>query len=119
MGVYISLKKFLKFIKNKNLSLENEILPNLINKKKISGIVTNSFFLDIGTPVNFKSAKKLLIKNCSKPAAFLDRDGVINHDTGYVHKLKDFKFRPGVIEGLKLLIKKNYYFYYNKPSRNW
>ena len=60
---------------------------------------------------NFEIWKKLLIKNCSKPAAFLDRDGVINHDTGYVHKLRDFKFRPGVIEGLKLLIKKNYYIF--------
>ena len=56
-GVYFFKKKFLKFIKNKNLSLENEILPNLINKEKISGIVTNSFFLDIGTPVNFKRQK--------------------------------------------------------------
>ena len=36
-----------------------------------------------------------------KPAAFLDRDGVINYDYGYVYKLKDFKFRPGVIQGLK------------------
>ena len=110
-GVYFFKKKILKFIKNKNLSLENEILPNLINKKKISGIVTSSFFLDIGTPINFKRAKKLLIKNCSKPAAFLDRDGVINYDTGYVHKIRDFKFRPGVIEGLKLLIKRNYYIF--------
>ena len=25
-------------------------------------------------------------------AAFLDRDGVINKDYGYVHKWKDFKF---------------------------
>ena len=31
MAVYIFLKKnFLKFIKNKNTSLENDILPNLI-----------------------------------------------------------------------------------------
>ena len=110
-GVYFFKRKFLKLIKNKNLSLENEILPNLINKGKISGIITSSFFLDIGTPNNFMSAKKLLLKNCSKPAAFLDRDGVINHDTGYVHKFRDFKLRPGVIEGLKLLIKKNYYIF--------
>ena len=24
-------------------------------------------------------------------AAFLDRDGVINEDTGYLHSIKDFK----------------------------
>ena len=43
-----------------------------------------------------------------KPGAFLDRDGVINYDTGYLYKYEDFKLRPGVIKGLKLLIKKKY-----------
>ena len=27
-----------------------------------------------------------------KPAFFLDRDGVLNEDTGYVHKKKEFKW---------------------------
>lgn len=27
---------------------------------------------------------------------FLDRDGVINEDFGYVHRVEDFKFRPGI-----------------------
>ena len=43
-----------------------------------------------------------------KPAAFLDRDGVINYDFGYVYKYEDFKLRPGVVKGLKLLNKNNY-----------
>ena len=43
-----------------------------------------------------------------KKAVFLDRDGVINFDHGYVHKFSDFKLRPGVVKGLKLLIKKNF-----------
>ena len=38
-----------------------------------------------------------------KPAAFLDRDGVINYDYGYIYKYKDFKLRPGVIKGLQYL----------------
>ncbi|AZV47374.1 D-glycero-beta-D-manno-heptose-1,7-bisphosphate 7-phosphatase [Nautilia sp. PV-1] len=36
-------------------------------------------------------------------AAFLDRDGVINIDTGYVGRIKDFKFKDGIFELLKLL----------------
>lgn len=36
-------------------------------------------------------------------AIFLDRDGVINIDKGYVHKIEDFKFYPGVFEALKKL----------------
>lgn len=36
-------------------------------------------------------------------AIFLDRDGTINVDYGYVYKISDFKFINGVIEGLKIL----------------
>jgi D-glycero-D-manno-heptose 1,7-bisphosphate phosphatase len=46
-----------------------------------------------------------------KPAAFLDRDGVINIDYGYVYKFKDFKLRQGVIKGLQHLIKKNFHIF--------
>ena len=49
--------------------------------------------------------KNKLIK---KPGVFLDRDGVINYDYGYVHKIKDFKIRKGVIKGLRFLTKKGY-----------
>jgi len=43
-----------------------------------------------------------------KPAVFLDRDGTINHDKGYINKYKQFTFRPFVIKGLKYLSKKKY-----------
>lgn len=36
-------------------------------------------------------------------AAFLDRDGVINRDTGYVHRIADFEILPGVVEALSRL----------------
>ena len=36
-------------------------------------------------------------------AIFLDRDGTINVDYGYVYRIDDFKFIDGVIEGLKIL----------------
>jgi D-glycero-D-manno-heptose 1,7-bisphosphate phosphatase len=31
-------------------------------------------------------------------ALFLDRDGVINVDHGYVHRIEDFEFLPGIFE---------------------
>ena len=42
------------------------------------------------------------------PAVFLDRDGTINYDYGYVHKFSDFKFRPKILRGLKYISKKKY-----------
>jgi D-glycero-D-manno-heptose 1,7-bisphosphate phosphatase len=32
------------------------------------------------------------------PALFLDRDGIINLDLGYVHRIEDFIFRDGIFE---------------------
>ena len=37
----------------------------------------------------------------SKPAVFIDRDGVINVDRGYVHKRDDFEYIDGVFNALK------------------
>ena len=38
-----------------------------------------------------------------KKAIFLDRDGTLIEDRGYVHKIEDLKLLPGIIEGLKIL----------------
>jgi len=38
-----------------------------------------------------------------RKAAFLDRDGVINKDLGYVHRWEDFEFIPGAIEAMEKL----------------
>ena len=39
----------------------------------------------------------------SLQAVFLDRDGTIKHDSGYVSRVEDFHLLPKVVEGLKLL----------------
>lgn len=41
-------------------------------------------------------------------AIFLDRDGTINVDHGYVHQIDDFQFIDGVIDALLALKKKGY-----------
>lgn len=38
-----------------------------------------------------------------RPAAFIDRDGVINRDLGHVHRKQDFEIIPGTIAGLAAL----------------
>ena len=44
-----------------------------------------------------------------KPAVFLDRDGVLNKDKKYVHKISDFEWIDGAQESIKLLNKKGYF----------
>ena len=109
-GVYLFNKNIFKHINNKKMSLEEDVLPDLIRKKKITGkIYKDNFFFDIGTKENYFKSEKILKKYFNRPAVFLDRDGVINQDYGYVSKFENFKFKEGVIRGLDFLIKKNYY----------
>ena len=41
-------------------------------------------------------------------AVFLDRDGVINHDTGYTSQIEDFEFIEGVFQACKRFIFQGY-----------
>ena len=38
-----------------------------------------------------------------KPAVFLDRDGVLNKDKGYIYKISDFEWIDGAQEAIKIL----------------
>jgi D-glycero-D-manno-heptose 1,7-bisphosphate phosphatase len=43
-----------------------------------------------------------------RPIAFLDRDGVLNADRGYVHRVEEFHWIPGAIEAVRLLNHRGY-----------
>ncbi len=110
-GIYLILKNNLRIFNKKIFSLEKEIIEKLINKKEIFGISKKNFFTDIGTKENLLKSFKNIPKYLTKPAVFLDRDGVINYDYHYVNTIKNFKLRPGVIDGIKTILKNNYYLF--------
>lgn len=107
-GIYFIQKKFLKFIKNEESSLENNYLINLIQSNHVAGKFYRNFFIDIGLKKNLKKAKQELKKNFTQKAFFLDRDGVINQDKGYVHKIKNLVFLKDTFKGINLINKKKF-----------
>lgn len=44
-----------------------------------------------------------MLRSQKKPAVFLDRDGTINEEKDYLHKIADFKFIPRAHEAIKRL----------------
>lgn len=62
-------------------------------------------------PFRFGSSTTKIIRRSGetvKKVAFLDRDGVINIDFGYVSKREDFEFIPGVFPALRKIIAMGY-----------
>ena len=83
----------------------------MIKKNKILGFKSNNFFIDIGTEKNYKKSKNLISKNLRRPAVFIDRDGTINEDIGYLHKIKNLKFKSNILKTLNYLSKKKIYLF--------
>ena len=46
--------------------------------------------------------------SAKRPAAFLDRDGVINIDHGYVARIEDFEFVPGALDASRALAQRGF-----------
>ena len=117
-GLYIFKRKIFYRKIQKN-SLENSILPSIINRKKAQGFIVKkaeNIFIDIGIPKDFKRSSSFFKKNLKKTAVFFDRDGTINKDLGYVHKKKDFIWNKTVFEAIKRLNKKCYVFIITNQS---
>ncbi|HVA12778.1 MAG TPA: D-glycero-beta-D-manno-heptose 1,7-bisphosphate 7-phosphatase [Stellaceae bacterium] len=85
------------------VSLEKDTLPRLVARGQVRGVVYPGRFIDIGVPDDLARARTLMPSWERRPAAFLDRDGVLNRDHGYVHKSEDFEWLPGAREAVKRL----------------
>ncbi|MBN8871954.1 MAG: HAD-IIIA family hydrolase [Rhodospirillales bacterium] len=82
-------------------SLERDLLPRLAAEGALRGVQADGYFRDIGIPEDLARARSELPAVLRRRALFLDRDGVINVDHGYVGSRDRFEFLPGALEAIR------------------
>jgi len=102
-GYYWVNREIIAQLRRTPCSLEKEVIPILAKRGLVWGWPYKGFFIDIGVPEDLERARKLIPARIKKPAAFLDRDGVLNIDRGYVHLPGDFVWTDGAKEAVKYL----------------
>lgn len=101
-GIYCLSRTVVQAIPPVKTSLEGDIFPGLADRGLIRGMEFGGFFLDIGVPEDLARAELEMPARTTRRAVFFDRDGVLNADTGYVHKPTDFNWIPGAKEAVRI-----------------
>jgi D-glycero-D-manno-heptose 1,7-bisphosphate phosphatase len=99
-GVYVYDRRLLDGLTG-NCSLEADVMPRLAARGVLRGTVGEGYFRDIGIPEDLARAHQELPRVLRRQALFLDRDGVINVDHGYVGSRERFEWMPGAREAIR------------------
>ena len=108
-GIYFLRKSVLDLLPDGVSSLEQDLFPHLIRQQKLDGQEFKGFFLDIGIPADFEAAQSSVPAHARRPAAFLDRDGVINEDVHYAHRPDQIRWIEGALSAIRRLNDAGYY----------
>jgi histidinol-phosphate phosphatase family protein len=82
-------------------SIESQVYPRLAAEGRLVAQELFGYFLDLAQPGALARAREELARRRRRPALFLDRDGVLNHDAGYTHKVEDLRWIPGAIDTIR------------------
>jgi D,D-heptose 1,7-bisphosphate phosphatase len=102
-GIYILNATIINRIHSLPCSIETDIFPILAGEGRLRGSIRDGYFLDVGLPETLQQGRRELLALRRRPAAFLDRDGVINRDHGYVHRPDQVEWIPGAQESVRRL----------------
>lgn len=108
-GVYVVRRQVVEQIQDGPCSLERDVFPSLVGQGRLRGRVYTGKFLDIGIPADLARADAFVRDVMTRPAAFLDRDGVLKVDTGYVHRKEQVVWVAGAKDAIKALNDRGYY----------
>ncbi|MGY4626706.1 HAD-IIIA family hydrolase [Bradyrhizobium sp. USDA 4486] len=99
-GIYLFSKELLQLL-SPSCSIEEDIFPVLASKRLLSGRLLEGYFIDIGIPSDYQTSQTEIPKRMMRPAVFFDRDGVLNHDLGWVGFRKNFRWTDTAKEAVR------------------